>query len=564
MSVAPYFATCGILLAGVMSSHGKIKLLTGSSSNTVHEHDSTLLDLSTNGDVVLFSSGPPAVGGTPGIALAGLYVRKISSNTLRFAGDPLAPAAVEASFSDNGRYITWRGTDSFIYWRDSIANVTRLITPAADGLSRRPVMSADGRYVAYASKASNVVSNKGKLQQVPARPGVYLYDSITQKTVVVSLTQSGDSLDTGIGSPTNVPNAGNEFDFSSDGKYIVFSSDAKNAHPGRPSNFPATYLCIYRRNLATGALDLLNENAAGSVADGNFYSPRISGNGARVTFFGQSVGVFQGIKMINSVPSNFSIDLYVKEVGSGDVWWVTKTTDNFASDGAYSPYNVISGDGETVAFGSNSTRFVTEKTDPLPGNRSASDVFRVDLGSAGKVKTTLVTSSPNASGNVDFRVGPLLPGNGDYVAFCTSQVEAMFGIGSNDTVNFQGFSVSEPAKPEIVVQQPAGSGLQDGKDKKKFGSVTVGQESAAKTFTIKNIGTKTLKNLEVKKSGSHKGDFIVGPLAKTSLAPGKSTTFQVSFKPTAKDTRNASLKISSNDFDENPFDIKLVGTGVKP
>jgi hypothetical protein len=50
---------------------------------------------------------------------------------------------------------------------------------------------------------------------------------------------------------------------------------------------------------------------------------------------------------------------------------------------------------------------------------------------------------------------------------------------------------------------------------------------------------------------------------KTSLAPGSSTTFKVIFKPSAKGTRKANIHIKSNDADENPFDIKLTGQGVK-
>lgn len=38
----------------------------------------------------------------------------------------------------------------------------------------------------------------------------------------------------------------------------------------------------------------------------------------------------------------------------------------------------------------------------------------------------------------------------------------------------------------------------------------------------------------------------------------------MSFKPFAKGTRSASLRIKSNDTDENPFDIRLTGSGAAP
>lgn len=124
-------------------------------------------------------------------------------------------------------------------------------------------------------------------------------------------------------------------------------------------------------------------------------------------------------------------------------------------------------------------------------------------------------------------------------------------------------SVSSANDPEISIQQPAGSELADGKDKKSFGTVKLGKKSTSKVFTVKNTGGVTLKSLAVKISGSHKADFIVTAPAKTSLAPGASTTFKVAFKPSAKGTRSAALAVTSSDKNESPFDIKVTGLGAK-
>ena len=48
----------------------------------------------------------------------------------------------------------------------------------------------------------------------------------------------------------------------------------------------------------------------------------------------------------------------------------------------------------------------------------------------------------------------------------------------------------------------------------------------------------------------------------TTVAPGGSTTFTVTFTPSASGTRNATLHIASNDADENPFDVALSGNGL--
>lgn len=118
------------------------------------------------------------------------------------------------------------------------------------------------------------------------------------------------------------------------------------------------------------------------------------------------------------------------------------------------------------------------------------------------------------------------------------------------------------ATPDIAVEQPAGSSMVDGSAKRSFGTVTIG-ESATRTFTIRNEGTATLKSLAITKNGVNAGDFIVTGPGKTTLAPGATTTFKLSFRPKAAGTRRAAIHIASNDPDEKPFDIKLGGEGVK-
>ena len=136
---------------------------------------------------------------------------------------------------------------------------------------------------------------------------------------------------------------------------------------------------------------------------------------------------------------------------------------------------------------------------------------------------------------------------------------------SNETDNeyTKTIVVSVPPAPLIVVQQPAGTGLVDGTASISFGSVNVGSSSSALTFTIQNTGTADLTGLLVNKDGSHSGDFglnTAGMLA--TLPPGGSTTFTVTFTPTASGARTAALHIASNDTPRSPFDIALTGSGV--
>lgn len=138
--------------------------------------------------------------------------------------------------------------------------------------------------------------------------------------------------------------------------------------------------------------------------------------------------------------------------------------------------------------------------------------------------------------------------------------EGTVTVSSSGKVSFIAKATTVKA-PEIVVEQPTGTGLTDGTAKKSFGTVKVGKTSTAKTFTIKNTGKASLTGIAITKNGTQAKDFIVSTPSVTSVAPGKSATFTVKFKPTAKGTRNAAIHIKSNDANENPFDIKLTGIG---
>jgi uncharacterized repeat protein (TIGR03803 family) len=118
--------------------------------------------------------------------------------------------------------------------------------------------------------------------------------------------------------------------------------------------------------------------------------------------------------------------------------------------------------------------------------------------------------------------------------------------------------------PEIVVEQPTGTGIQDGAAETSFGNVVVPASSLPVTYTVRNTGSSSLSGLILTKDGSHSADFLLSGLGAATLAPGAITTFTVTFKPTASGERSAGLHIGSNDTDENPFDIALIGTGQEP
>ncbi len=118
------------------------------------------------------------------------------------------------------------------------------------------------------------------------------------------------------------------------------------------------------------------------------------------------------------------------------------------------------------------------------------------------------------------------------------------------------------AAPEIAVEQPADANLVDGVASIDCGVFNLSSASPAITFTVKNTGAADLTGLSLSKDGSHSSDFTLGALAATTVVPGGSTTFTVTFSPSVIGARTAAIHLASNDSNENPFDIALTGTGV--
>ncbi len=93
-----------------------------------------------------------------------------------------------------------------------------------------------------------------------------------------------------------------------------------------------------------------------------------------------------------------------------------------------------------------------------------------------------------------------------------------------------------------------------------FGNVRTGL-SVPRQVSIRNAGNATLTNLSVIVIGAA---FSAPPLDVTSLGPGASRTFAVTFTPQGTFQSTGVLRINSSDADENPFDLSLSGTGVLP
>lgn len=139
-------------------------------------------------------------------------------------------------------------------------------------------------------------------------------------------------------------------------------------------------------------------------------------------------------------------------------------------------------------------------------------------------------------------------------------------IASNDTdenpfiINLAGY-VSTTA--QIVVESPDGTVLSSNVSVIDFGNVLTGGRYY-QTVTIRNSGTSRLTDLAVTILYSGLSSFGLQGLSVTSLDPGASTSFQTSYQPISAGPLSATLRITSSDVDDSPFDISLQGTARDP
>ena len=132
-------------------------------------------------------------------------------------------------------------------------------------------------------------------------------------------------------------------------------------------------------------------------------------------------------RMVDVAPYNPDTDLYVKDVSSGRVFFLTPSISGSSHNGTLGNDPQISDDGAVVAFSSSSGALVVG-SDPTGGG----DVFRSELANVVVVRPTLITREEDGNANVAFADGPIMSGDGAYVTFGTNQFS---------TLGFSGTSV---------------------------------------------------------------------------------------------------------------------------
>lgn len=96
-----------------------------------------------------------------------------------------------------------------------------------------------------------------------------------------------------------------------------------------------------------------------------------------------------------------------------------------------------------------------------------------------------------------------------------------------------------------------------------FGSITTSSGTIVKTFTILNLGGQTLTlsgNPVI--SGTNSSDFSLTSNPTLAINSLSSTTFSITFDPSADGTRTATITVNSDDSDEGVYTFNIEGTGT--
>jgi len=316
-------------------------------------------------------------------------------------GEPGNGGSYYASISADGRYVAFSSdatnlvpgdTNGVIdvFRKDRLTGEVVRVSVGAGGVEANDesytyyltAISADGRRVCFASDATNLVPG-----DTNGREDVFVRDLVAGTTTRVSVGPAGVQAD---GDSDNAS-------ISADGNRVVFQSHATNLLGERthPNN-------IYVRDVAAGATLLASVNSNGEIADGDSSYPAISGDGNVVAFLSSSHNLGGGIP-----PSVIPYAFYLHDFATG-----------YTRIGVYSPaiaggerfagYASLSYDGTRVAFASDDSDLV-----PMDLN-GAPDAYVLDVTTDTLERVSTSMAGGTGGSLLDF---PKISADGRFVGF---------------------------------------------------------------------------------------------------------------------------------------------------
>ena len=258
----------------------------------------------------------------------------------------------------------------------------------ANGASTWPVISGDGRHVAFASAATNLVAG-----DTNERTDVFVFDRATGTTTRESLSSSGTQANGNSETPA----------ISADGRYVAFASRSSNL-AATSTNYSSQ---IYLRDRQAGTTVLVSALPSGVACSGYAYSPAISADGSTVAFASAAVDLVPG-------DTNGATDVFVRRIATSTTSRVSVGTGGLQGEMPASCYDSthasLSADGRYVAYSTCLSGLVAGDSNGI------GDVFLHDAQTGA---TTRVSESPvGVSGDASSE-WPVISGDGRFVAYNT-------------------------------------------------------------------------------------------------------------------------------------------------
>jgi len=320
---------------------------------------------------------------SPVLAIAGDTTR-VSVDSSGVQGNSYSSYLNLPSISASGRWVAFEsGASNLVsgdtngYWdifvRDTQANTTTRISVDSSGVqgnepSLSPSISADGRYVAFVSVASNLVSG-----DTNGMIDVFVRDTQTNSTTRVSLDSNGVE-----GNADSYDNSHNVLSISADGRYIAFMSDASNLVSGDTNGKSDVFLLDTQTNSTTR----VSVDSSGVQGNSPSAFPSISADGRYVAFVSNASNLVNG-------DTNVKTDVFVRDTQTNSTTRVSLNSSGVQGN-SDSEYPTISADGHYVAFMSEASNLVSGDTN------GSSDVF-VHENDVIQNEYTLIVTSANGT-----------------------------------------------------------------------------------------------------------------------------------------------------------------------
>lgn len=323
----------------------------------------------------------------------------------------------------NGRYVAFasfatnlvRGdtnAQSDVFVRDLRAGVTRRASVGTGGAQANggtgfPAISAGGRFVAFASSATNLVPG-----DTNGSEDVFVRDRRARTTTRVSLG-AGGAQGNGDSPTVSFPA------ISADGRFVAFDSAATNLVRGDTNAF----LDIFVRDRQRRETVRVSLGDDGAQANEGSAEPSISDNGRFVAFRSDASNLVPG-------DTNQATDVFVRDLRTGRTRRVSVGPDGQQANGSSRPGlagNALSADGRFVIFISSASNLVPQDTNDVD------DVFVRDL-RLGRTSRVSLRADGGQGNDASGGLSPAISADGRFAAFISFANNLVPGD-TNDTVD---------------------------------------------------------------------------------------------------------------------------------